>query len=112
MLFIPLGAIAVGVIVKWFDALYELGRRSQNRYSAAVLQSFCFGAVFNLIVLVREGGDAFVSRVVFFALVFGLCVLVAKLLYWLFENVGLIRQRWAPSHTVPVALTPHTSDTP
>lgn len=65
VLFIPLGAIVVGLIVKWFDALYESGRLSKNRYSAAVLQSFCFGTIFNLIVLVREGGDAFVSRVVF-----------------------------------------------
>ncbi|MGL9719235.1 ECA oligosaccharide polymerase [Symbiopectobacterium sp.] len=112
VLFIPLGAIVVGLIVKWFDALYESGRLSQNRYSAAVLQSFCFGAIFNLIVLVREGGDAFVSRVVFFILVFGLCVLVAKLLYWLFERAGLIRQRWTRSHTAPAALTPQTPDTP
>lgn len=109
--FIPLGAVAVGLVIKWFDWLYERGRRSHNRYTAAVLQSFCFGAIFNLIVLAREGGDAFVSRVVFFCLIFGLCVLAAKLLYWLFESAGLIRQRLtqprrAARKAPPAARTP------
>lgn len=65
-LFIPLGAIVVGLIIKWFDWLYELGNREPNRYKAAILHSFCFGAIFNMIVLAREGLDSFVSRVVFF----------------------------------------------
>lgn len=90
--FIPLGAVAVGMIIKWFDWLYEKGKRKPNRYKAAVMQAFCFGAVFNIIVLAREGVDSFVSRVVFFCLVFGLCLLLAKLLYWLFDSAGLIRQ--------------------
>ncbi len=64
-LFIPLGAIVVGLIIKWFDWLYELGNREPNRYKAAILHSFCFGAIFNMIVLAREGLDSFVSRVVF-----------------------------------------------
>ncbi|MFC3393516.1 ECA oligosaccharide polymerase [Brenneria rubrifaciens] len=93
VLFIPLGAIAVGLIIKWFDWVYEQGRNDGNRYKSAILQAFCFGAVFNIIVLTREGVDAFVSRVVFFCLVFGLCLLLAKLLYWLLESAGLIRQR-------------------
>lgn len=42
-LFIPLGAIVVGLIIKWFDWLYELGNRETNRYKAAILHSFCFG---------------------------------------------------------------------
>ncbi|RLM21542.1 enterobacterial common antigen polymerase [Brenneria alni] len=93
VLFVPLGAIAVGLIIKWFDWVYELGKNDDNRYKAAILQAFCFGAVFNIIVLAREGVDAFVSRVVFFCLIFGLCLLIAKLLYWLLEGAGLIRQR-------------------
>ncbi|PWC14641.1 ECA oligosaccharide polymerase [Brenneria corticis] len=114
VLFIPLGAIAVGLIIKWFDWVYELGKNDANRYKAAILQAFCFGAVFNIIVLAREGVDAFVSRVVFFCLIFGLCLLMAKLLYWLLESAGLIRQRLlrprpaaapsapaAPTHDVP-----------
>lgn len=63
--FVPLGAVAVGLIIKWFDWLYELGSRESNRYKAAILHSFCFGAIFNMIVLAREGLDSFGSRVVF-----------------------------------------------
>ena len=92
-LFIPLGAIVVGLIIKWFDWLYELGNREPNRYKAAILHSFCFGAIFNMIVLAREGLDSFVSRVVFFIVVFGACLMIAKLLYWLFESAGLIHKR-------------------
>ncbi|ELY3985633.1 ECA oligosaccharide polymerase [Cronobacter muytjensii] len=91
--FIPLGAVAVGLIIKWFDWLYERGNRESNRYKAAILYSFCFGAIFNMIVLAREGLDSFVSRVVFFMLVFGACLLLAKLLYWLLDNAGLIQPR-------------------
>ncbi|ECI4400625.1 O-antigen assembly polymerase, partial [Salmonella enterica subsp. enterica] len=92
-LFIPLGAIVVGLIIKWFDWLYELGNRETNRYKAAILHSFCFGAIFNMIVLAREGLDSFVSRVAFFIVVFGACLMIAKLLYWLFESAGLIHKR-------------------
>ncbi|WP_368888016.1 ECA oligosaccharide polymerase [Proteus columbae] len=91
VVFIPLGAIVVGLIIKWFDWLYQQGLSESNRYKSAILQAFCFGAIFNMIVLAREGVDSFVSRVVFFCLVFGLCLVVAKLLYWLFESAGLVR---------------------
>jgi len=91
--FIPLGAAAVGLIIKWFDWVYTLGNRETNRYKAAILHSFCFGAIFNMIVLAREGLDAFASRVVFFLAVFAFCLLVAKLLYWLFDSAGLIQRR-------------------
>lgn len=89
--FIPLGAIVVGLIIKWFDWLYQQGLSESNRYKSAILQAFCFGAIFNMIVLAREGVDSFVSRVVFFCLIFGLCLVAAKLLYWLFESAGLVR---------------------
>ena len=46
-----------------------------------------------MIVLAREGLDSFVSRVVFFMVVFGICLLLAKLLYWLFESAGLVHRR-------------------
>ena len=91
--FIPLGAVVVGLIIKWFDWLYQHGMSDTNRYKAAILQSFCFGAIFNMIVLAREGLDSFVSRVVFFMVVFGACLLIAKLLYWILESAGLIRGR-------------------
>lgn len=97
--FIPPGAVAVGMIIKWFDWLYQKGQEETNRYKAAILQSFCFGAVFNMIVLAREGLDSFASRVVFFCLIFVVAVVVAKLLFWLFDAAGLIRPR-----KMPVAL--------
>jgi len=93
VLFIPLGAVAVGLLMKGFDALYTQGRDSDNRYTGAVLQSFCFGAVFNMIVLAREGLDAFGSRVVFFCIIFAACTGLAKLLCWLLARAGLIRPR-------------------
>lgn len=93
VVFIPLGAVAVGLIIKWFDWVYTLARNATNPYKAAILQSFCFGAVFNMIVLAREGLDSFFSRVIFFAVVFGLCLIAAKLMYWLFDTAGLIRMR-------------------
>lgn len=93
MWFIPLGAVVVGLIIKWFDWLYQQGLQETNRYKAAILHSFCFGAIFNMIVLAREGLDAFVSRVVFFMVIFGLCLLIAKLLYWLLDSAGLIHHR-------------------
>ncbi|MDC9587928.1 ECA oligosaccharide polymerase [Xenorhabdus sp. XENO-10] len=103
--FIPLGAIAVGFIIKWFDWIYEAGKQETNRYKAAILQAFCFGAIFNMIVLAREGVDSFVSRVVFFCIVFGLCLVAAKLLYWLFESAGLIR-KFVVSNLATVQKTP------
>lgn len=93
--FIPLGAIVVGLIIKWFDWIYGMSLEESNRYKAAIMQAFCFGAIFNMIVLAREGVDSFVSRVVFFCLIFGLCLILAKLLYWLFESAGLIRAKTA-----------------
>lgn len=96
--FIFPGAIVVGCIIKWFDWLYQRARHSNNAgnsnyYKAVIIQSFCFGAIFNLIVLAREGLDSFVSRVVFFALIFGGCLLLAKLLVWWLDILGLIRLR-------------------
>ncbi|AFJ48826.1 ECA oligosaccharide polymerase [Shimwellia blattae] len=87
------GAVVVGLIIKWFDWIYLRANQTPNRYKAAVLYSFCFGAVFNMIVLAREGLDAFASRVVFFMVIFGLCLLVAKLLYWLLDSAGLVHAR-------------------
>ncbi|WP_324683195.1 O-antigen polysaccharide polymerase Wzy [Bibersteinia trehalosi] len=72
-LLIPIGMFLVGGIIATFDRLFQYG----SRYSV-VLQTFCLGQVFNLIVLVREGFDAFFSRFFFFSLVFALCWLIAK----------------------------------
>lgn len=97
--FIPLGAVAVGLIIKWFDWLYLRANQETNPYKAAIIYAFCFGAIFNMIVLAREGVDSFVSRVVFFLVIFTLCVVLAKLLYALFCAAGLIRpQRSLTNH--------------
>lgn len=93
VLFIPIGAVIVGLLIKWLDWLYHSGMQETNRYKAAILLAYSFGNVFTLIVLVREGLDSFVSRMAFFSIIFGLCLLLAKLLYWLFEACGLIRRR-------------------
>lgn len=69
------GAVVVGLIIKGFDAIYRQAQQEKNRYTAAVLNSFCFGAIFNMIVLAREGLDAFGSRIVFFSVIF-------LFLYW------------------------------
>ncbi len=91
--FIPLGAVLVGFVIKWFDWLYDAGKAEENRYKGAILQAFCFGAVFNIIVLAREGVDSFVSRVVFFSLIFGLSLIIGKLFFWLADACGFIRPK-------------------
>lgn len=105
--FILPGAIVVGLIIKWFDWLYSLALSTDNRYKAAIISSFCFGAIFNMIVLAREGLDAFASRVVFFLIIFGACILLAKLLFWLLNSTGLIRARTIRKSTpkVPLSIT-------
>lgn len=52
VLFILFGVIVVGLIIKWFDWLYELGNWEFNCYKVVILYSFCFGVIFNMIVLV------------------------------------------------------------
>ncbi|KGD80147.1 common antigen polymerase [Tatumella morbirosei] len=91
-LLIP-GAVLVGFIIRGFDYIYRRAMQESNRYTAAVLNSFCFGAIFNLIVLAREGLDAFGSRIVFFSVIFLFCLVMAKVLFWLLDSVGVIRQR-------------------
>ena len=87
------GALLVGLLIKGFDSLYYRARQEPNRYTAALINSFCFGAVFNMIVLAREGLDAFGSRVVFFALIFLACLLVTKILFWFLQQAGLVKER-------------------
>jgi hypothetical protein len=108
--FILPGAVVVGLIIKWFDWLYLRGNEETNRYKAAILHSFCFGAIFNMIVLAREGLDSFVSRVVFFMVVFGICLLLAKLLYWLFDSAGLVHKREPGQHNAVASLSKDSHD--
>ncbi|WP_276973638.1 ECA oligosaccharide polymerase [Tatumella ptyseos] len=87
------GAVVVGLIIKGFDAIYRQAQQEKNRYTAAVLNSFCFGAIFNMIVLAREGLDAFGSRIVFFSVIFLFSLLVAKTVFWFLKSSGVIRDR-------------------
>ena len=75
MPFIVVGMAVAGGLIRAFDELFRQGR------SSAIIQAYCLGNLFNLIILVREGADAFVSRFVFFSLIFTACWLVAKLIY-------------------------------
>jgi len=78
LLAVVLGALVCGLIIRWFDWLHGSTRHGANQYRDVVVKAFCFGSLFNIIVLVREGLDSFVSRFVFFFVVFVLCVLAAK----------------------------------
>ena len=78
VLAVVLGALACGLIIRWFDWLHDSTRHGANQYRDVVVKAFCFGSLFNIIVLVREGLDSFVSRFVFLFVVFALCVLTAK----------------------------------
>lgn len=69
-----LGSAIVGGIIRQFDRIFE---------GTGILgKTYCLANVFNFIVLVREGLDAFVSRWVFFSAVFLMVWGVAKCLYW------------------------------
>lgn len=72
------GMLAVGAMIRVFDCVFARADLLGKVY--------CLANAFNLIVLVREGADAFVSRWVFFSVVFfsawwlakGLCVFQRK----------------------------------
>ncbi|QIW15072.1 enterobacterial common antigen polymerase [Pasteurellaceae bacterium RH1A] len=65
------GMVAVGFFVRGLDWIFQRG---------ILCQAYCLANLFNLMVLVREGADAFVSRWVFLSLVFGISWGVSKCL--------------------------------
>ncbi|KMK51032.1 polymerase [[Actinobacillus] muris] len=74
------GMLAVGAIIRAFDVVFE---------RVEVLgKAYCLANLFNLVVLVREGADAFVSRWVFFSIVFVLAWQLAKWLGYLARKGG------------------------
>ncbi|MBE2895253.1 ECA oligosaccharide polymerase [Spirabiliibacterium falconis] len=91
--FLCIGAIVCGWLIKGIDALYQLGKNSVNRSRRAILQAYCFGNCFNLIVLVREGLDAFVSRFLFYTLVFFIAVVIASLITALLRKLRCTRNK-------------------
>lgn len=95
---IPLGALVVGLLIAWPDRLYAAAREATERGTAALLLSYCLGTVFNVIILVREGVDSFVSRMVFFSAIFALCLLLAKGFCRVLNRWGGATRR---SHDIP-----------
>lgn len=81
---IGLGMALIGLLINGFDRFLEYGRTHINGSSSAIIQAYCFANSFNIIVLVREGVDAFFSRLSFFSAIFVLCWAIA---YW----VGILR---------------------
>lgn len=73
---IAIGMAVVAFLIKMLDNFFTYGKA----VNSALIQAYCFGNLFNLIVLVREGMDAFVSRFLFFTIVFAVCWLLAKLI--------------------------------
>ncbi|TNG91876.1 O-antigen assembly polymerase [Pasteurellaceae bacterium USgator11] len=86
-----LGALLCGWLLKAMDYFYQYGRTALRRSNGALIQAYCFANIFNIIVLVREGIDAFVSRFVFFALIFIIAVLLAKVIVLLFRQTGSVQ---------------------
>ncbi|TNH04834.1 ECA oligosaccharide polymerase [Testudinibacter sp. TR-2022] len=86
-----LGALLCGWLLKAMDYFYQYGKTALQRSNGALIQAYCFANIFNIIVLVREGIDAFVSRFVFFALIFIIAVLLAKVIVLLFRQTGSVQ---------------------
>lgn len=80
-----IGAVLIGWIIKGFDKLYFYAKQLPQKQHSAILQSYCFANIFPVTVLVREGIDAFVSRFIFFSLVFLSCYFLMK---WLTVMLG------------------------
>ncbi|WGE90818.1 ECA oligosaccharide polymerase [Actinobacillus genomosp. 1] len=89
---ITLGMALVGWIIQSFDRLFSYATYHQDKSYSAIIQAYCLANLFNFVVLVREGLDAFISRWVFFSIVFLLCWCVAKLITLSFE-AGLSRTK-------------------
>lgn len=96
---IVLGGVIVGQIIKLFDWLYNSSQQQPTSYTSAIIQSYCFGAIFNLIVLVREGMDAFGSRLIFFSCFFLSALLLAKLLFITLTWTGVIKFSACDGHS-------------
>lgn len=87
---IGLGMAFVGILLSSFDRLLRLGE--QNGAISAILKAYCFANIFNLVVLVREGADAFFSRLVFFSAVFVACWLVAICFCSAMEKMQFVKE--------------------
>ncbi len=90
---IAIGMALTGLIIKLFDQLLAYAKQHIKHSSSAILQAYCFANLFNLIVLVRDGFDAFCSRLVFFSLIFGCCWLVARAIDHIIINKHVVKEK-------------------
>lgn len=88
---IALGMALVGILLRLFDRLLQRGEAGLRISQAALLKAYCFANIFNMIVLVREGADAFFSRLAFFSVIFGFCWVLAWMLTSLMEKMNFIK---------------------
>ena len=89
--FIPLGAIAVGLLMKGFDSL-PAGREAGNRQRCHFAKLLLWRGVQYDRAGARRAGCLRLARSVL-CLIFAACVGLAKLLFWLLARAGLIRAR-------------------
>ncbi|QLB20957.1 enterobacterial common antigen polymerase [Vespertiliibacter pulmonis] len=73
---IGLGMALLGGLLSVTDRLFDYGRLQND----PIIQAYCLANLFNLMVLVREGAEAFISRWVFFSVIFCMCWLLAFLI--------------------------------
>lgn len=88
---IAIDMLWLGLLVKGFDNLLHYAKQHRKKSTSAILKAYCFANLFNIIVLVREGFDAFLSRFVFFSVVFLSCWCLAYFIVLIFEKTGQIR---------------------
>lgn len=88
---IIIGALLSGLIIKGFDGLYSMGQRLQNKSNQIIINAYYYANIFNVIILVREGLDAFVSRFIFFTIFYLLCVLLAKIVIGVIKELGFTK---------------------
>lgn len=88
---IGLGMAFLGILVYLFDRLLIRAERLIDG-RGAIWKAYCFANLFNLIVLVREGADAFFSRFVFFSVVFGSCLLLSVIMIRLMVKMQFIQE--------------------
>lgn len=86
LMWIVFGMMLCGVIICILDRCFAYGKRHQQVSRSAIIQAYCFAQLFNLVVLVREGADAFVSRFVFFNICFMGCWAVAYVISRKYQN--------------------------
>ena len=91
---IGLGMAFTGLLIGNFDNFFQYGKNYANSNGAALIQAYCFANLFNLIILIREGADAFFSRFLFFSAVFAFCWCVARAVGFMIKNMSKEKTVW------------------